>query len=85
MGAILEGYFGFKEDGLTLETAEQIGLGLSKYVRENKEKFSIIDVEKSKEANEIVYKEGKEILVIPDENKGNSYGQKSNPCLDPTY
>lgn len=69
VGAIFEGYFGFKEGGLTPENAEQIGMGLSKYVKENKEKFLKIDIDKSKEKKEIVYKEVKEKIIMPGETE----------------
>lgn len=73
VGAIFEGYFEEEDSELLPEQAEQIALGLSKYVKENKEKFSSIDVEKSKEVDKIVYKEGEEKLIIPEEHKDNPY------------
>lgn len=76
IGAVLESHFGYdpkKNDPLTPEKAEQIGIGLSEYVKKNKEKFSNIDVEKSKEKKEIIYKKAMEKLVIPEENKNNPY------------
>lgn len=61
VGAIFESYFGFKEEGLTPEQAEQIALGLSAYVKKNKDKLMGIDVEKSKKENSLVY-EAKESI-----------------------
>lgn len=74
VGAIFESNFGFEaKNPLTQEKAEQIALGLSKYVKENKEKFLKIDVEESKKQGEIIYKEEEEHIFTPDENKDNPY------------
>lgn len=70
VGAIFEKYFGI-EGGE--EEAEQIAWTFKDAVEKNKEKVRRIDIEKTKEQNQTVYKEQEEKLVIPNENEKNPY------------
>lgn len=70
MGAIFEKYFSLNDSA----EAEKVAFGLQKRVEKNREELLKIDVEKSKEANEIVYEETEESLIIP-ENPPNEYNK----------
>jgi len=63
VGAIFEKYFEVEGE----EQAEQVAYALKNYVDKNKSNFLNIDLEKSKEKKEIVYKEGVEGLIMPEE------------------
>ena len=54
VGAIFEKYF----DIANVDQAEKIAFALKKHVENNKEKIMAIDLEKSKEKTELIYKEG---------------------------
>jgi hypothetical protein len=54
VGAIFEKYF----DIVDVDQAEKIAFALKKYVENNKEKIIAVDLEKSKEKTELIYKEG---------------------------
>jgi hypothetical protein len=54
VGAIFEKYF----DIVDVDQAEKIAFALKKYVENNKEKIMAVDLEKSKEKTELIYKEG---------------------------
>ncbi|MFJ7936893.1 hypothetical protein [Sporosarcina sp. NPDC096371] len=71
VGAVFEKYFEIKGE----EEAEQVAYGMKNAVEKNKSKLLNIDVEKSKEKKEIVYKEGVEGLFIP-EVKNTGYNEK---------
>lgn len=71
VGAIFEKYFEIEDE----EQAEQVSYALKNYVEKNKSNFLNIDLEKSKEKNEIVYKEGVERLIMP-EVKNTGYNEK---------
>ena len=71
VGAIFEKYFGIEGE----EQAEQVAFAMKNPVEKNKTKILNIDLEKSKEKNEIIYKEGVEGLIIPDE-KNTGYNSK---------
>lgn len=62
VGAIFEKYFNIEGE----EQAEQVAYSLKNYVEKNKNNFLNIDLEKSKEKKEIVYKEGVEGLINPE-------------------
>jgi hypothetical protein len=65
VGAIFEKYFDIHSE----EEAEQLAWVYKESVQKNIEKVRNVDVEKSKESNEVVYKTEEEKLVIPDVNK----------------
>lgn len=65
VGAIFEKYF----DIVGESQAEKVAYGLSKRVEKSKNDLLRIDVEKSKELNEIVYEEQQERLIIPEGEK----------------
>lgn len=71
VGAIFEKYFEIEGE----EQAEQVSYALKTYVEKNKSSFLNIDLEKSKEKDAIVYKEGVEGLFIP-EVKNTGYNTK---------
>lgn len=71
VGAIFEKYFEIEGE----EQAEQVSYALKTYVEKNKSSFLNIDLEKSKEKDAIVYKEGVEGLFIPD-TKNTGYNTK---------
>lgn len=69
VGAIFEKYFDVNGE----EEAEQVAYGMKDVVSKNKDKLKNIDVEKSKEQGSLVYKVGKEKLIIPDGNPETPY------------
>jgi hypothetical protein len=71
VGAVFEKYFEIEGE----EEAEQVAYGMKNAVEKNKSKLLNIDVEKSKEKKEIVYKESIEGLFIP-EVKSTGYNEK---------
>ena len=54
VGAIFEKYFEIAD----IDQAEKIAFSLKKHVENNKEKIMAVDLEKSKEKTELIYKEG---------------------------
>lgn len=72
VGAIFEKYFDFIGE----DQAEMIAYGMKDAVEKHKEKLMNIDVEKSKEKNELVYKSQDERLIMPKGEK-ESYQTKS--------
>lgn len=71
VGAIFEKYFEVEGE----EQAEQVAYFLKTYVDKNRSNFLNIDLEKSKEKNALVYKEGVEGLIMP-EDKNTGYNTK---------
>jgi len=63
VGAIFEKYFDIEGE----DQAEKIAFGMKEMVKKHKEKLLRIDVEKSKEENQLVYEEPKEEMVTPKE------------------
>lgn len=68
VGAIFEKYF----DIVGEDQAEKVAYGLKDRAIKHKNDLLRIDVEKSKELNEIVYEEHQEQLIVPEGEK-NSY------------
>ncbi|WP_226530883.1 hypothetical protein [Metabacillus niabensis] len=64
VGAIFEKYF----DIVGEDQAEKVAYGMKEAVEKHKAKLLNIDVEKSKEANKIVYEVQEEESIIPEEN-----------------
>lgn len=64
VGAIFEKYFEVEGE----EQAEQVAYGMKAVVEKNKSKLLNIDIEKSKEKNEFIYKIPGEKLIIPESN-----------------
>jgi hypothetical protein len=62
MGAIFEKYF----DIVGEDQAEKVAYGMKDAVKKHKDKLLKIDVEKSKEQNQVVYEVGEEGLIIPE-------------------
>jgi hypothetical protein len=63
VGAIFEKYF----DIIGEDQAEKVAYGMKDTVGKHKEKLMNIDVEKSKEANKIVYEVQEERLIMPED------------------
>lgn len=63
VGAIFEKYFDIEGE----DQAEKIAFGMKETVKKHKEKLLRIDVQKSKEANQLVYEEPKEEMVTSKE------------------
>lgn len=74
VGAIFEKYF----DIVGEDEAEKVAYGLKDRALKHKNDLLRIDVEKSKELNEIVYEEQQERLIVPEGEK-NSYTKVPAP------
>lgn len=69
VGAIFEKYFDFVGE----EEAEQYALYLQNKARTEREKITKVDIEKSKEKHQIVYKQQEERVFIDMPNTANNY------------
>lgn len=71
VGAIFEKYF----DIVGEDQAEKVAYGMKDAVEKHKEKLLTIDVEKSKNANKIVYEVQEERLITPEGEKASYQSQ----------
>jgi hypothetical protein len=71
VGAIFEKYF----DIVGEDQAEKVAYGMKDAVEKHKEKLLTIDVEKSKNANKLVYEVQEERLIIPEGEKASYQSQ----------